>query len=78
MPPGGLGSVGRMLLVLGGVIAAVGLLLVLAERFPGLRVGRLPGDISIQRDRFRLYLPLGTSILISIVLTLIFWLVGRR
>lgn len=78
MPPGGLGSIGRMLLVLGAVIALVGLLLVLSERFPGLRIGRLPGDIAIERDRWRFYFPLGTSLLLSIVLTLLFWLFGRR
>lgn len=78
MPPGGLGSLGRMLLLLGAVIALVGVLLVVAERFPGLRIGRLPGDISVERDRFRLYVPLGTSIAISIVLTLVLWLFTRR
>lgn len=78
MPPGFLGSVGKTLLVLGGTIAAVGLLLLVAERFPGLRIGRLPGDIAIERERWRFYFPLGTSILVSIVLTLLFWLFGRR
>jgi hypothetical protein len=67
-----------MLLLLGAVIALVGVLLVVAERFPGLRIGRLPGDVSIERDRFRLYLPIGTSIAISIVLTLVLWLFARR
>ncbi len=76
--PGGLGSIGRTLLVLGAALAAVGGLLLLAERFPGLRIGRLPGDLSVERDGFRLYLPLGTSILISIVLTLALWLLRRR
>jgi hypothetical protein len=78
MPPGGLGSLGRTLLVVGALIAAVGLLLVVAERFPGLRIGRLPGDLSIERDRFRFYFPIGTSIAISIVLTLLLWLFARR
>jgi hypothetical protein len=67
-----------MLLLLGAVIALVGVLLVVAERFPGLRIGRLPGDISVERDRFRLYVPIGTSIAISIVLTLVVWLFARR
>ncbi len=78
MIPGGLGSFGRMLLVLGAVIALVGVLLILSEKFPGLRIGRLPGDLAIERGRWRFYFPLGTSILISIVLTLLFWLFGRR
>ncbi|HEX9306933.1 MAG TPA: DUF2905 domain-containing protein [Anaeromyxobacter sp.] len=78
MPQGGLGGLGKLLLVTGGVLAAVGVLLVVAERFPGLRIGRLPGDIAVERERFRFYFPLGTSIVVSIVLTLLFWLLGRR
>jgi hypothetical protein len=42
-----------------------------------LGLGHLPGDIVIQRGNFRLYLPLGTSVLISAVLTLLFWIWGR-
>jgi hypothetical protein len=42
-----------------------------------LGLGRLPGDIVIERDNFRLYLPIGTSVLISIILSLIFWFLGR-
>jgi len=72
------GSLGRTLLVLGAVLAAIGGLLVLAERFPGLRIGRLPGDISVERDGFRLYVPLATSLLLSVVLSVLFWLFGRK
>jgi hypothetical protein len=78
MPPGGLGGLGKMLLVAGAALAAVGVLLLVADRFPGLRIGRLPGDIAVERDRFRFYFPLGTSIVLSIVLTLLFWAFGRR
>jgi hypothetical protein len=78
MPPGGLGALGRTLIALGAVVALLGVLLVVADRFPGLRIGKLPGDISIERENFRFYLPLGTSLLISIVLSLVLWLVGRR
>lgn len=67
-----------MLLVVGAVIALAGALLLVGERFPGLRLGRLPGDISVERDRFRLYVPLGTSIVLSIVLSLLAWILGRR
>lgn len=74
----GLGGLGRMLLVFGAVIAALGLLLVLSDRFPGLRIGRLPGDISVERGNFRFYFPLATSIVVSVVLTLLFWIFGRR
>ena len=69
-------ELGRALVVLGLVIAAVGLLLVVFDRVPWL--GRLPGDISIQRGNWTFYFPLGTSILLSIVLTLVLWLIGRR
>jgi len=69
-------ELGRALVVLGLVIAAVGLLLVAFDRVPWL--GRLPGDISIQRGNWTFYFPLGTSILLSIVLTLVLWLIGRR
>ena len=75
MPP--LASLGRALVALGLLVAAVGALLLLAQRFPGLRLGRLPGDISIEREHFRLYLPLGTSLLVSAVLSLILWLFRR-
>jgi hypothetical protein len=69
-------DVGRVLVVLGIVIAVVGLVLVLFGRLPG--VGRLPGDVVVQRGNWTFYLPLGTSILLSIVLTLVLWLARRR
>jgi hypothetical protein len=78
MPPGGLGSLGRTLVALGAIVAVVGVLLIVAEKFPGLRLGRLPGDVAVERDRWRFYFPLGTSILVSIVLSLLFWIFGRR
>lgn len=78
MTPGPLGSLGRALLGVGALLALVGVLLIIAERFPGLRIGRLPGDLAVERDRFRFYFPLGTSILLSIVLSLLSWLFGRR
>jgi hypothetical protein len=72
-----MGSLGRALLGLAALLAAVGLVLVVAERFPGLRIGRLPGDIRVERGNFRFYLPLATSLLVSLVLTLLMWLFGR-
>ena len=67
-----------MLVLVGAVIALAGVALLLGERFPGLRLGRLPGDIAVERDRFRLYVPLGTSLVLSIVLSLLAWILGRR
>jgi hypothetical protein len=62
------------LIVLGIVLVVAGLLWPVLQK-AGL--GRLPGDIVIEREHFRLYLPLGTSLLISIVLTLILWWLNR-
>lgn len=76
--PGGLGSLGRMLLALGALLAVLGAVLLVAERFPGLRIGRLPGDIAVERGNFRFYFPLATSIVVSVVLTLLLWIFGRR
>lgn len=53
---------------------AAGLLWPLLEK---VGLGRLPGDIVIERESFRLYLPLGSSLLISVVLSVVFWLLGR-
>ncbi|HEV8474450.1 MAG TPA: DUF2905 domain-containing protein [Methylomirabilota bacterium] len=69
-------DLGRTLIVLGIVVVIVGALLTVAGRVPWL--GRLPGDIHIQRENWSFYFPLGTSIAISLLLTLLFWLFGRR
>jgi hypothetical protein len=60
---------GRMLMLFGGVLFVVGLILVFGARIPWL--GRLPGDIVIERENFRFYFPIVTSIVISIILTLL-------
>ncbi len=73
----GLGQLGRWLIVAGLALAATGLLLVIAERF-GIKLGRLPGDVMIQRGNLRIYLPIATSILLSLLLTLVLWLASRR
>lgn len=65
---------GKALVVAGLALIAVGLIWMVGERF-GL--GRLPGDIVIERENFRLYLPLATGLLISLILSLILWLAGR-
>ncbi|MGO9486592.1 MAG: DUF2905 domain-containing protein [Rhodomicrobium sp.] len=64
----------KALIVLGAVLIAAGVIWLAAGR---LGIGHLPGDFIFQRGNFRLYLPLGTSLLISVVLSLIFWLLGR-
>jgi hypothetical protein len=70
-------QLGRSLLVMGGLLALVGIFLMLGPRLP-FRLGRLPLDFHYRRDNFSFYFPLGTSILISVVLTLIFGLLHRR
>jgi hypothetical protein len=67
-------TVSRLLIIFGLVLVAVGLLWPLIAK---LGLGRLPGDIVIERGNFRLYLPIGTSVLISAVLSLILWFVNR-
>jgi len=60
------------------MLAVVGLVLLIADRFPGLPIGRLPGDIAIGRGRVRFYFPLATCVLLSLILTSLMWLFGRR
>jgi hypothetical protein len=72
---------GKVLIGLGLGIVLVGLLLVVVDRVPGLGsafswLGKLPGDISIKRDNFSFYFPIGTSIVLSVLLSLLFYLVG--
>ena len=69
-------DLGRFLVVLGAVALLAGLLLMLAPRIPWL--GRLPGDIVINRGPVSVYFPLATSIVISIVLTVLLNLFWRR
>ena len=68
-------SISRVLIAIGVVLVLVGLLWPLIQK---LGLGRLPGDIAIERDHFRFYFPITTSIIISVVLSLILWLFFRR
>ena len=69
-------DVGKALVALGLLIALAGVVLMLVGRVPWL--GRLPGDIHIERGNFSFYFPLATSLLVSVVLTLLLYIVGRR
>lgn len=72
-------SVGRFLILLGIIIALFGVVIVLASRLPAFdRLGRLPGDIVLERGSFTLFLPLMSSILVSVVLTLVLNVFLRR
>ena len=69
-------DLGRLLIGLGIVLLVAGGLLLLLGR-TGIPLGRLPGDISYRGKNFSVYLPLGTSILISVLLSLVFYLLSR-
>jgi len=74
--PGGVEHLGKALLVMGLIIAAVGGLMMASGKIPWL--GKLPGDIIIQRKNFTLYFPIATSIILSILLTLVLWFISRK
>jgi hypothetical protein len=70
-------SIGRILIAVGAIVLILGLLLSLGERLP-IRIGRLPGDIVIRGKNSVFYFPLVTCLLLSVVLSFIMWLIGRR
>jgi hypothetical protein len=70
-------DLGKLLLLLGGIIVAIGALLLAAGRFH-LPLGRLPGDIVYRGKNTTFYFPLATSIVLSIVISLILWLLNRK
>ena len=65
---------GKILVVLGFIIVGVGILFMYSDKIPF--VGRLPGDISIKKENFQMYIPITTSIIISVVLSLIIWVIS--
>jgi hypothetical protein len=69
-------ELGKLLLLVGGIVIVLGAALVFAGRFH-LPLGKLPGDIVYRGKNTVFYFPLATSILLSLVLSLIFWLIGR-
>lgn len=71
-----MGELGKALIGLGVLIALIGAVLLFAGR-TGLPIGRLPGDMAYKGKSFAVYFPLGTSILVSVVLSLIFYLISR-
>ena len=73
--------IGKILIAIGLVIVVLGGLLVAADRIPGLGnafswLGNLPGDVSFKRDNVSFYFPIGTSLLLSVLLSLLFLLLG--
>jgi hypothetical protein len=68
---------GRTLIAIGVVLVILGVLVTFGEKLP-VRLGRLPGDIVIRSKNTTFYFPLVTSLLLSVLLTFIMWLLGRR
>lgn len=70
-----MGETARILIILGAVLIAAGLVLLLFQKtlFPG----RLPGDIVIKREHFTLYIPLATGIIVSILISLVLYLINK-
>jgi membrane protein implicated in regulation of membrane protease activity len=73
MPFNGLG---KLLIVVGGILIIIGTIVVFAGKIPWL--GRLPGDIYVERPNFTFFFPLTTSILVSVILSLVLYLLSRR
>jgi hypothetical protein len=67
---------GRMLIALGALLLVAGCLILLASRL-GLPLGRLPGDIAVRGKHVTFYAPIATCLLLSILLSLLFWLVNH-
>jgi hypothetical protein len=63
------------LILLGAVLSAVGLILLFFQKVPFL--GKLPGDIIIKRENFTFFFPLATSIVVSLLISLILYLIGK-
>jgi membrane protein implicated in regulation of membrane protease activity len=69
-------DIGKLLVILGLVLVAAGVVVMLAGRLPWL--GRLPGDIHVERGHWSFYFPLATSLVLSVVISLVLYLIGRR
>ena len=68
-------GLGRPLIILGLILVTIGIIISIAPRIPWM--GKLPGDIFIKRDNFSFYFPLGTCVLLSVLLSLVLWLFRR-
>ncbi len=70
-----MGEVAKTIIILGAVLVVIGLLLLAAQKIPFL--GKLPGDILIKKENFTFYFPLATSIILSIIISLVLYLIGK-
>ena len=69
-------EIGKSLMIIGVALIVLGALFCLGDKLPWF--GRLPGDINIQREHFRFYFPVTTCLFVSVVITLLFWLLRKR
>ena len=74
-------GVGRWLIIVGLIVAAVGSVLTLVERWPTFGsalnwIGKLPGDFSIRREQFSIYIPIATSLVLSVLLSLVLYILS--
>ena len=65
-------GIGKTLIIFGAILIAVGLIFVIAPKVP--YIGKLPGDIYIKKEKFTFYFPLVTCLLLSAIISLVFWL----
>jgi len=72
----GFQSIGKTLVIIGGIIVVVGLLLLVAEKVNFPFLGKLPGDIYIKRKNFQVYFPIVTSIVLSLLLSFVLYLIS--
>ena len=68
---------GRTVIIIGLILVAVGILMTLGDRLP-IKLGRLPGDIVVRGKNSVFYFPVVTCLVVSAVLSLAMWLIGRR
>ena len=71
-------SIGKILIIIGAVIAALGFLFLFKDSIPLFRhLGRLPGDIRVEKENFSFYFPVMTCVIISVIASLVFYFIGR-
>ncbi len=70
-----MGEMAKMIILVGICLVVIGLAMLLIQKVPFL--GRLPGDILIKKEKFTFYFPLATSIILSIIISLILYLIGK-
>jgi len=73
---GEFGSFGKLLIIFGVILIIIGGLFLIGNKIPF--IGKFPGDIAVQKKNFRFYFPITTCIIISIILTFIMWLLGKK